>query len=215
MRDLPTLDVLIASVYSRHHLLVRLLDHLAPQLSPYCGNARVILCRDDGEGAVGSKRNRLMLAATARHVCFVDDDDRVADVYVDRLMEALATDPDYVGFRVAYSVDGYPQKPAVHSLTNREWSETDTCYLRGISHLNPVRRTSALLGLPFQPGFGEDKAWADRVAASGTVQSEVYVPEDLYVYAYSSSGSLFRHGPKHTGLPAPMLPEYVNVREIA
>lgn len=213
-RDLPTLDLLIPSVYARHHLLVRLLDHLAPQLAPFVGSARVLLLRDDGEAAVGSKRNRLMLAATAEYVCFIDDDDWVHDDYVGRVMEALVSRPDHVGWKLAYFVDGNEQKPAIHSITNAEWAETDTCYLRSLSHLNPIRRDLALLGLPFQPGFGEDKAWADRVMATGRVRSEVYIDgAAMYEYRYSTTGSLFAGGARHVG-SEPVLPSCLHVRDI-
>lgn len=212
-RDLPTLDILIASVYVRHAQLVALLNHLAPQLEPFDGRARVILARDDGEAAVGSKRNQLMLAATGRHCCFIDDDDQVSPVYVERIMEALVSDPDYVGFRLNVSLNGFPSKPAIHSLTNEEWSETDTAYLRGISHINPIRRTYAVQGLPFWPGFGEDKDWADRVKATGLVKTEVYIPEALYHYDWSSTGSLFAGGQRYAGF-VPELPRYAYVRDV-
>ena len=211
--SLPTLDILICSVWARHDQLVALLDHLAPQLEPFGGRARVLLNVDDARAAVGAKRNQLMLAATARHTCFLDDDDRVSDTYIDRIMEALVDDPDYCGFRVKLTVDGYEQKPVIHSLTYPEWSEDEHGYYRGVSHLNPIRRTAALTGLPFQPGFGEDKAWADRVAASGLVKREVFIPEALYHYQYSTSGSLFAGGPRHLG-SVPELPEYAHVANI-
>ena len=211
---LPTLDILIASVYARHHLLVRLLDHLAPQLAPYMGNVRILIDRDDAVMPVGMKRNRLLMAATAEYVCAIDDDDWVDGDYVGRVMEALVSRPHVVGFRLRYLVDGNEQKPAIHSITNEAWSETDTCYLRNLSHLNPLRRDLALLGLPFQPGFGEDKAWADRVMATGRVKSEVFVDgAPVYEYRYSTTGSLFAGGPRHVGAE-PTLPAYTHVRDI-
>jgi len=211
--SLPSLDILIASVASRHDQLVALLDHLAPQLEPFDGRARVLLARDDGVAAVGSKRTQLMLAATARHVAYVDDDDWVHSDYVGLLMEALVDDPDTVGFRVAYSVNGVEQKPAIHSITNDGWSETDDAYLRDLSHLNPLRKRYAVMGLPFQPGFGEDRAWAERVKATGLVRSEVFIPEALYEYRWSSSSSLFAGGPRHVGEARP-LPEYEHVANV-
>ncbi len=212
--SLPTLEILIASVQVRHGQLVRLLNHLEPQLAPFMGNARVIVNRDDAHAPVGQKRNQLLLAARADYVCFVDDDDRVHDDYVGRIMEALGSRPDYVGFKLAYSVDGWPQKPALHSLENRDWSETETAYLRGISHLNPIRRIWALEGLPFQPGFGEDKAWAERVAATGHVQTEVYISGDpMYFYDYQSHASMFSGYPqRHSGDAPQPLPVYTHVR---
>ena len=210
---LPTLDILICSVWARHAQLVALLDHLAPQLEPFDGRARVILARDDGAAAVGSKRTQLMLAATARHLCFVDDDDWVHPDYVGLVMEALVTNPDTVGFRLRYLVNGVEQKPAIHSITNDGWSETDDAYLRDLSHLNPLRRRYAVMGLPFQPGFGEDRAWAERVKATGLVQSEVFIPAEMYEYRWSSTGSLFAGGPRHLG-SVPELPAYAHVADV-
>jgi len=68
------------------------------------------------------------------------------------------------------------------------------------------------MGLPFQPGFGEDRAWAERVKATGLVRSEVFIPAELYHYRYSTSGSLFAGGPRHLG-SVPELPEYAHVSE--
>jgi glycosyltransferase involved in cell wall biosynthesis len=215
-RDLPSFEILIASVYRRHDQLVGLLDSLRPQLAPFMGQARVIVTRDDCQAPVGAKRNQLLLAATAEWTCFVDDDDQVADNYVQRIFEALIPRPDYVGFNVSYTIDGVLQKPVVHSLTHERWWEDEHGYYRGISHLNPIRRTAALAGLPFLPGFGEDADWAARVSASGLVRSETYIEgAPMYFYDYRSEGSLFRHGPRQTGSPAPAFPEHLNVRELA
>lgn len=186
-----TFQVLIASVYSRTSSLNVLLANLSRQAAPYRGEVGVLVDRDDGRLAVGVKRTRLVESASGMYVCFVDDDDDVRDDYVAQIMYYLASGmSDYVGFRIAYSVDGVRQKDAVHTL-GQEWTETDDAYLRGISHLNPIRREAALAGLPFRDGFGEDREWADKVAASGLVKSGAFIDEPLYHYRFSTSGSLF------------------------
>ena len=209
----PTWTILIASVFSRHDQLVALLDHLSPQLAPYGGAVSVILDRDDAVMPVGMKRNRLLLAADARWTSFLDDDDWVHPDFVGRVMEALVRDPDVVGWRLRYTINGVEQKPAIHSITNDGWSETDSAYLRDLSHLNPLRKRYAVMGLPFQPGFGEDRAWAERVKATGLVRSEVFIPAELYEYRYSTSRSLFTGGVRHVGEARP-LPEYRHVADV-
>lgn len=185
-----TWQILIASVYARTGELTQLLDGLSRQASAYRGEVGVLVDRDDGDAPVGVKRTRLLEVATAEYVCFVDDDDQVRDDYVAQIMYALAGRPDYVGFRVAYTVDGVRQKDAVHKF-GQPWAETDDGYLRGVSHLNPIRRVAALAGLPFLDGFGEDHDWAGKVEASGLVKNGAYIDEALYHYRYSTAGSLF------------------------
>lgn len=210
-------SILIASVYARHGQLCALLAELDRQAAWY-GNdkVRIVVDRDDGTMPVGEKRTRLIECAGSRYVSFVDDDDMVSDLYVHLITAALDREPgpDYVGFQVGYTVDGVPQRPVYHSLAHPRWSEDEHGFYRGISHLNPVRRDAALLGLPFLPGFGEDAEWARRVAATGLVQTERYLPCVLYEYRYSTSGSLFRAGPKSTGLTAPALPQLAHVEEL-
>lgn len=207
--------ILIASVYTRHAQLVSLLERLDPQLG-YCDDqVRILVDRDDGHTPVGHKRTRLVEAAAGSdYISFIDDDDQVADWYAGAIYAALATGPDYVGFAVEYTVDGVGQKPVYHSLRYPRWSEDSHAFYRGISHLNPIRRDAAVLGLPFEPGFGEDRAWSERVAATGLVTREVYIPACLYAYRFSSAGSLFRHGPRSTGRPAPTLPLFQHVEEL-
>lgn len=211
---LPTLDILIASVNARHDQLVALLDHLAPQLEPFDGRARVLVNRDDAVAPVGAKRNQILLAATAEYVAYVDDDDWVDDDYVGRVMEALVERPDVIGFKLRYLVDGAEMKPAIHSITNVGWDEKPDHYARSLTHLNPLKRKLALRGLPFQPGFGEDRDWAERVMATGLVRNETFLAgTPLYIYRYSSTGSLFAGGVRHVGT-APVLPGYEHVASI-
>lgn len=92
-----TWEILIASVWARTTSLQALLDHLVPQLEPHAGAVSILLDRDDCEAPVGLKRTRLVEAATADYVCFVDDDDWVANDYVERIVLALHTCPRHGG----------------------------------------------------------------------------------------------------------------------
>jgi glycosyltransferase involved in cell wall biosynthesis len=209
----PLWTILIASVYARHAQLVELLQTLAQQVAPYHGEVTVLVERDDCELGIGDKRSRLVRMAESDYVCFVDDDDTVAPSYAARIMDALHCRPDYVGFKVDVTLDGFPSKQASHSLRHTKWSEDDAGYYRGISHLNPIRRRAAIAGLPFLNGFGEDHDWAAKVAQSGLVTTEVFVNEPLYEYRHSRAGSLFTGGLRRVG-SAPALPELPHVEHL-
>lgn len=201
-----TFQILIASVYARTDQLARLLDWLSGQATPYNGEVGILVDRDDCTKPVGVKRTLLLEAAIGDYVCFVDDDDQVREDYVAQIMYALTSRPDYVGFRIAYTLNGQRQKDAIHKL-GQVWETTDEAYLRGVSHLNPIRREIALAGLPFLDGFGEDHDWAHKIEASGLVQEGVYIDECLYHYKSSTRGSLFSGGPQRLG-DDPGLPSF-------
>jgi hypothetical protein len=186
-------EILICSINARTAELADILSNLEQQIEPYEGRVRVIVDRDDCERAVGEKRTRLVLASTAEYISFVDDDDDLSDRYVEAVIDALEERPDYVGFEVEYTVDGRRQKPVFHSLRHENWSEDERGYYRGVTHLNPIRREFAVLGLPFVPDNGDDAEWARRVQQTGLVRREVFVPEPLYRYRYSPTGSLTTH----------------------
>lgn len=190
----PLWSILIATVEERDEMCARLVERILRQREPYGERIEVQMAVDDGAMPVGQKRTMLLEGAAGDYVCFVDDDDQVAPRYVERIVAALEQRPDYVGFRVHYTVDGLEQKQVVHSLACGGWSETADAYFRDLSHLNPIRRELALQGLPFQDGFGEDTAWADRVRATGKVKREVFVDELLYHYDWRSAVSLFAGG---------------------
>lgn len=177
-----TWDILVASIEHRTDMLDALLGELERQLVPGVG---VIVFRDNLETALSNKCQRLLESSTAEYVSFVDDDDMVAEDYVQAIMEALKQNPDYVGFNVLYTVDGNPQLPALHSLKHGGWrSEADALY-RDISHLNPIRRELALRS----PWTGRDDhvcdaQWAAGLREQGCVKTEVYIPRDMYHYRW-------------------------------
>lgn len=212
----PRWQILICSIYARHDQLVPLLRDLDRQAAPHAGAVEILVYRDDaGDHPIGHKRTRLVEAATAEHVCFIDDDDTVAADYVSRIIWALRSDPDYVGFVLELTVDGHERPNAYHSLRHQEWSEDLLGYYRNVSHLNPIRRSLALAGLPFEDRFGEDRAWAERVFERARPRTEVMLfAPPVYFYRYSSAGSLFGAGPLPRMGEAPALPAFQYVRQV-
>src|SRR3954464_12448191 len=108
-----TWDILICSIEHRADMLDALLVELGLQLVPGVG---VRVFRDNLETVYGEKCQRLLDSSTADYVSFLDDDDWVAEDFVETIMEALYLEPDYVGFKVLYTVDGEPQMPVFHTL---------------------------------------------------------------------------------------------------
>lgn len=180
---MPALSILILSIDSRAELLARLLATLQPQLTD---DVELLTLIDNGERSIGAKRNELMLRARGRYVCFIDDDDLVSDDYVAALLDATRLDPDSIGFRLRYSIDGAFDADALHTIRNAKWETVNRdgakVYLRTPNHLNPVRRSIALAH-PFpEINHGEDHAYSDLIKPH--IRTEVYIDRVMYRYLF-------------------------------
>lgn len=151
------------------------------------GDVELLVATDAGEMSIGAKRNKLLLDAQGEYICFVDDDDRVSDDYVEKILLALKSLPDVVGIVGWYTEGNKPPKKFIHSTQYTEWSEDDETYYRTPNHLNPVKRLLALkAGFPDQD-HGEDHEYSKKLQAVMVMdcdcnQVEVFIPEPIYFY---------------------------------
>jgi hypothetical protein len=181
---MPLLTLCICSLVCRHRMLAELLAVLLPQIT---GDVQLLIDIDDGDVSIGSKRSRMLNAAAGEYVCFIDDDDSVAPDYVSRLLAALESHPDCVGFKLSRLVDGSPGGEAIHSLrfdryANKRRPDGSVLYERTPNHLNPVRTDLVRrIGFP-DADWGEDSDFAERIRP--LLQTEVMVEADLYIYQF-------------------------------
>lgn len=206
---MPSWDLLICSLAHRHRVLCELLEELDRQWIPGLG---VILFHDNMEASVPRKRQELLRASQADYVSFLDDDDWIMPDFTKRIMSALESQPDYIGFQVKITYDGEPQKPCFHSLSYGRWYEWQDRLERDITHLNPIRRRIALLARweeTHDRGWAEDKRYADQIRASRQCCSEIMIHEPMYHYRRSSYDNfqvLRLPLPKDELLPLPQYP---------
>ena len=67
----------------------------------------VLESSDNGDMLLGDKRNLLLDQATGDYVAFVDDDDMVADTYIEDILTAIDEQrPDCVTFKGLITKDG-------------------------------------------------------------------------------------------------------------
>jgi hypothetical protein len=196
--------ILVATIGRRRDKLEQLLAVLMPQTVPYSGAVQVRAYWNNGERPLAEIRQALVEHAAhhgARYVSFVDDDDMPDHDYVHRIMRALGSDPDYVGFRMQHYADGVPSKPTFHDLAYGRWYEDDDGYYRDVSHLNPIRTSLAMRADFRRTTPPEDVAWCDQmreVLATTPPESnvrQVVLPHDYVAYHYYSTGdSTWRPG---------------------
>jgi glycosyltransferase involved in cell wall biosynthesis len=176
----PTLDICICSIPHRDGMLRELLAELGRQVVPGVG---VYVFRDNLRQTYGGKIAAMWGQSQADYVCCVDDDDMIAPDYVERVMAALESRPDYVGFRVRYTHNGDLQKPVLHSLQFGCWETREQAIVRDISEKNPMRRDLALLA-EWEGQYAAEARWAAGIRATGKVKTEVFIDEELYYYRF-------------------------------
>lgn len=201
MTAAPSWSILVPTLGERRPLFERLMTGLLPQLDRHGGQVQVVGWHNDGSPALPKIRQRMIESAPTEYVSFVDDDDLVSPYYVDAIVEALASQPDYVGFQVQCYSDGAPTAVAYHSLEYSRWRNLPGRYERDISHINPIRtnlarRADFTLGGPKR---AEDRIWADQLRRTRLLRRQVVIPRILYHYLYAPGGS--RWQVPHTIVP--------------
>jgi glycosyltransferase involved in cell wall biosynthesis len=162
------LSVLVSTVTPRASLLSRLLYGLTQQT----GDFEVLVHPDDTLG-MGDKLNRMFAEAEGEYVVCVDDDDMLADSYMDTVLPRLAG--DFVGYRILVLHDGKYWMEVEHRWDVNGWGDE----VRGVGPKCPVRRDIACR-VPFGNAYSDDEQWSAGVA--GLVSSGVFIDRPLYVY---------------------------------
>ena len=171
----PKFTIMVLTQPTRSMWIERLFRYLAPQLAEYSHDIELLVQMCDYSISVGDNRQQLREAAKGKYSVYIDDDDLVADDYVERVLQAIEQDIDYVGYYLERYDDGKLTGRFRHSLTEGN-----------ISHVNPIK-TELALTQTMSGGFGEDRRWWNPLRESGIVQTEHFIDETMYFYYYRSA----------------------------
>lgn len=156
----------------------------------------ILIACDAKEISIGKKRQNLLEEATGDYVVYVDDDDFISPDYVDRILAALATSPDCVGFLISCTTNGGKPVMAKASMCYRQWGEGVDGYAhtRSPYHKTPSRRSIALqVGFP-DLRFGEDRPFSAGITK--LIKTEVFVNSVLYHYRFKTESFHQKYGIK-------------------
>lgn len=164
------LTICIPTIPSRRSLLSRLLFTLDHQMRP---EVEVLIA--DGAAPMGDKLNACFAAAQGRFVVCVDDDDLVADDYIDAVLPKLGN-VDFVGYAVTVLEDGRYTGTVRHSLAGDPlWRSVH----RGACPKCPVR-TFIARQVPFGNDYHADRDWS--LAVHQLCHADAIVRRSLYTY---------------------------------
>lgn len=175
------LSILIATTSVRDEIIRPLLQNLVYQCKDLHSIVEVII--DNHEtNIVGVKRNNLLNQAIGDYVIFVDSDDKISPLYIEKILKATETNPDCIGISGTITFNGGPHKQWHISKEYGSWYQKGDVYYRTPNHISPVRRELALqAGFP-EISFGEDAEYSKNLLS--LLKTEVVIPGNLYHYDF-------------------------------
>lgn len=188
----PLIAILIPTIVGREHFYERLMGILNPQLEKYGSDIQVITLKDNREQTIGEKRNALIsmaVASGAKYRCFIDDDDKISDDYIELNMPGIILACDcnsLIGIYstngvVATKLDGTP-KYFLHSIKYDHAWENESYFFRPPNHLNWTK-LDLVKDIPYQiSNFGEDMTNAMQVFNTGRLKNEYEINKPYYYY---------------------------------
>lgn len=179
-------SILIAAIPSRIQLLAELLEKLEPQRRP---DIEIIVFLDDRKRSVGKKRTELINLANGDYIAFIDDDDTVADNYVERIVNTLESNRgvDVMTFTQITSFPDGRKQTCTYSV-NFDYKSNDTEW-QGLPAHTMVWKKELVKDVEFPDvDCTEDVQWCKLVSAK--VNSEVSIEDVLYFYRFDESKSM-------------------------
>ena len=182
-KDEILLSILVSSLVERNeNFLSKLINSLENQIANK--PVELLVFSDNAQRPVGTKRNDLLKLSNGKYVCFVDDDDRVSDSYVDDILrEILKWEPDVVVFDVEISFNGFNPKLVKYGR-EFDYCETPEAYYRHPNHLM-VHKRENITEYYRDIKTGEDDEWALRMLPRIVTQSRI--DKILYYYDFDTN----------------------------
>jgi glycosyltransferase involved in cell wall biosynthesis len=81
----------------------------------------LLILSDNAKRPVGTKRNDLLNISKGKYVCFIDDDDRISETYVDDILQEIINwSPDVVVFDAEITFNGTNPRLAINKNVDNQ-----------------------------------------------------------------------------------------------
>tara|TARA_R110000796_G_scaffold205079_2_gene321111 strand:- start:72 stop:617 length:546 start_codon:yes stop_codon:yes gene_type:complete len=166
-------------------------------------DVEILSIMDNKSFGISEKRNELLKLARGSHLTWIDDDDDVAENYVDRLVETIERNPevDVISFNQVCYLEGIEAR--VFAQMGNPHEQVVPCPIDPTRYKDTLRppyhwcvwKTSLAQSEDFKsdvliPGsdVGEDIDWLTRLYPK--VKNSIYLDKDvLHIYRYSRAVS--------------------------
>lgn len=149
-------------------------------------HVEIIPLPNNGHNKIGQYRNELIKLASGTHVVFIDDDDWVADTYVQDIVDCInESNPDVITFNGWMTTDDKSRVDFVLRL-GEKYEDRNGLYYRYPNHLCPIKREIAVR-VPFKNiTHQEDYQWATELRDKKLLRTEAYINKQLYHYRFKT-----------------------------
>lgn len=190
--DSIKLSILLPTVIERTEVFNVLYEELQKQAKGK--PVELIVMCDNKEISIGAKRQQLLQKAKGEYIVFIDDDDWIAEDYIDQILANAKKDA--IGFQIECIFDGTNKCLASASARYKDWAENvdGYRYVRSTYHKTPVKRELALKVGFGDKRFGEDYDYSKKLVR--LVRSENYINKVMYYYRYKTEDFNKKYGIK-------------------
>jgi glycosyltransferase involved in cell wall biosynthesis len=144
-----------------------------------------LILSDNCKRSIGAKRQALLDIARGQYIAFVDDDDDIADSYVEELLKAAASGADVITFLQRASYNGS------ESVVDFQLGQGDHGFVPGgmtkrdAWHVNAWRRSRVAHCQFGESNYGEDLTWCQQ--ARRMAETTVHIPKILHFYCHDAA----------------------------
>jgi len=160
---------------------------LSQKIAEQTGTADVehLVLSDNRKRSIGAKRQALVDIARGQYVAFCDDDDDIADIYVQSILQAIKSDADVVTFKQQSSYNGARSTVVFHLGQGDHPYKPDGITKRDAWHVCAWRRDLVRTCLFGECNYGEDLIWCRQARAKA--KTSVHVDKVLHTYIHDAS----------------------------
>lgn len=139
---------------------------------------------DNKRRSVGSKRNALIELSRGEFICFVDDDDEVAEDYIEKIVQMIDRHPDsdVVVFDVLCTIDGAQKQYCRYGIELEYTTDHNNWYGKP-AHTHVWRREIARMAHFSERPCGEDIDWVSEAWPRVKIQHKI--EKVLYYYNFN------------------------------
>ena len=179
------LSILIPTVPSRFNFyLPRILNQLLVQINNN-PDIELLVLFDNKRRTTGDKRSALLSISNGEYLTFIDDDDTIADTYVEDIMDSLKKNPDIdcVVFDCICTLVqlGGLQTYCKYGIEYDYWESSDRKNWTGKPAHTMVWKSSIAKSHVFDSiNNGEDTSWVKRACLD--IKTQARIDKVLYFY---------------------------------
>jgi hypothetical protein len=198
MRDI-LLSICIPTVVGREVKCEKLLSNIRTQIlrGNFHDVVETIIDKDNKEVSIGAKRDRMYKRCNGMFSVQIDDDDDIAEDYIETFMNNYNEDVDCYGYQELCTFDGKTQKKSDFTIRCKEWHERPD---NGFHHFRtpfcktPIKTTICKFVGVKDIRFGEDHDFAKRIFPY--LRNEKYIDKIMYYYKFESEEHKKKYGIK-------------------